>query len=313
MVGTKESFVSIIMQSIKTVGLIEKRQNQAASTLAKTVNSWLQERGISTFYMGKEDELTGNMPECQRNADLVLVLGGDGTMITTAKRLAGKNIPLAGINLGRVGFLLELTADNWREALSNALQHGFSVEKRVTLQCCLERDGEVLSSSIAVNELVISRGGKARLIAMDMAVDGKKLLYLRADGLIASTPTGTTAYASSAGGPLLHPSLNAYSVTPVCPFFSHLKPLVLSCGTILTIQMREIISKAYLTVDSQSFSRLQCGDVIHIQGLPEGMIFANFGTGDYFTKLQSTGIVQDSLGERPYTNVPKQGETIRAW
>ena len=283
---------------MKKVGLIAKKHNQEAFELAAEVGSWLNGHGVATFSLERNLDFTGEKAEQLRDSDLVLVFGGDGTMINAAKHMVDLGVPLAGINLGRVGFLLELSRHNWREALLNALQNGFDVEPRMVLRCDLERDGEVICSELATNEIVISRGGMARLIALDLAVNGNKLLYLRADGLIVSTPTGTTAYASSAGGPLLHPSLNAYCATAICPFLNRLQPLVLNGETVFTAKVREISPKTYLTIDGQSLSRLHGGDVINVRGVPGGLKFGLFGVGSYYSKLQSTGIVRDSPGEQ---------------
>jgi NAD+ kinase len=154
----------------------------------------------------------------------------------------------------------------------------------------------VVFSGVAVNDVVISRGGLARLLAMDLAVDNKKLAYLRADGLIISTPTGSTAYSSSAGGPILHPSLKVYSVTAICPFLTHPLPLVLCAEAELTALILETSATTFVTIDGQELLRLSPEDVLKVKGIPDGILFASFGFADYFGKLQETGFITDSPG-----------------
>lgn len=288
------------MPSIKKVGLIAKKHNREAFELATEVGTWLRQQGVDTLSLERNLDFTGEKGQELKSADLVLVFGGDGTMISSSKHMVGTNVPLSGINLGRVGFLLELSRSNWQEALRKAIDSGFKVEPRMVLKCELRRDGELIHSALATNEVVISRGGMARLIALDLAVNGNKLLYLRADGLIVSSPSGTTAYASSAGGPLLHPSLNAYCATPICPFLNRLQPMVLGADTILSAKVREASPKIYLTVDGQSASKLQTGDVISVHGVPDGLRFALFGVDSYYAKLQAIGIVRNSPGEQTH-------------
>lgn len=285
------------MQAIKTIGLVAKKHNDEAVALADEMSAWLSRRGVSVFLLDRDqafsrEEQSGWLGQ----ADLVLVLGGDGTMINAIKLLAGKNIPIAGVNLGRVGFLLELSRDTWATALERAITHGFVSEERLMLRCELVRDGNVILSEMATNEAVIARSGIARLVGMDISVGGRPFLYLRADGIIFSTPTGSTAYASSAGGPLLYPALNAYSVTAVCPFMSRLQPLVLGGETDCSLTVREISAKTFLTLDGQHYIKLFDQDVVRLRGVPGAMRLAQFGLAGYLDKLRNGGIVRDSPG-----------------
>ena len=270
--------------------------NSAAQKFSKRVEAWLIERGLSVF----RPQTGLGFPEAghslSKNSDLILTIGGDGTIISIARRLAGTNTPIAGINLGRVGFLPELHSGNWQEALAGAIERGLSTDRRMVLDFEVRRKGAVVFSGVAVNDVVISRGGLARLLAMDIYVKGKKLVYLRADGLIISTPTGSTAYSSSAGGPILHPALNVYSVTAICPFLAPHLPLVLGAEAELTALILETSATTFATIDGQELFKLNPEDTLLVKGLPDGILFASFGLADYFEKLQTAGFIKDSPG-----------------
>lgn len=290
------------MSAIKNVGLIAKRHNQTATELAGNVARWLQERGVRTFHLERDQDYSQNEAELKQ-ADLMLVFGGDGSMVNAIKRLTkmknleGSAIPIAGVNLGRVGFLLEIPRDGWQVALTQAMEQGVRREKRTMLEMTLLRGGEELLTEVSANEIVLSRGGVARLLALDLTLDGEKLIYVRADGLIISTPTGSTAYNSSAGGPLLHPSLDAFCITSICPFLSSSLPLVFNARSELVIDVGELSSKTYLTSDGQPVCKLQSNDVLKIKGHPGGMTFAQFGMSGYLDKLRGCGLIRDSYVE----------------
>jgi NAD+ kinase len=278
---------------LRTVGLLAKKHHQEAVALAETVGNFLQQKGVNIFYLDQDADYDGQR-SLEAAVDLVLVFGGDGTMINASRYLAGKNIPVAGINLGRLGFLLELSRADWQDALTKALEHGFEREDRMLVSSEVARAGKILQTSVAANEFVISRGGLVKLIAMELSAFDKKLLYLRADGLIIASPSGSTAYANSAGGPVLHPALNVYSVMAVCPFFTRFQPLVLDAETVFTVKVCEISSSTYLSGDGQRVCKLQHGDIIRIKGIPGGFVAARFGLNDFFDKMQAAGILNDS-------------------
>ncbi len=281
------------MQRIQSVGIVVKRNDPVSLELSQAIEAWLAQRGIKILRQNSDHNFA-----LFAAADLVLSIGGDGSMVRTARRLVGEDIPLAGVNTGRVGFLPELTPENWQSCLEAAITKGLALEKRMALEMVVTRGDAEVFSSVAVNDVVISRGGIARLLAFDLQAGASKLLYLRADGLIISSPTGATAYSSSAGGPLLYPTMNAYTVTAICPFMSNMAPLVLGQEMVLSVTICEAGSKTYATIDGQEVFRLQAGDAMRVYGLPGGITFASFGVSDYFSKLRSSGLVADSPGSR---------------
>lgn len=287
---------------IQRVGIISKRSSSDSLEIARQVEVWLKERGLyAQLVVNDNDAVLDEAAKTELpSMDLIVVVGGDGTMIRVARALISTGVPLVGINTGRVGFLFELSRENWREGLSKGLASGKA--NMVASDSCLAlhveqwRSKDLVSAMNAVNDIVVARGSVARLLALDLSVDGVSCLYLRADGLIISTPTGSTAYASSAGGPLLHPSINAFGVTAICPFLTHMTPLVLNAGSVFSATLRESTTRTYITVDGQETVRLRPGDTLRVTGVPGGVHFARLGMISYFSKLRTSGIMLDSPG-----------------
>lgn len=271
--------------------LAVKKDDRASLSLAGEMEGWLAARGLAA-----PRRVSGSDFSLPEGADLVLSIGGDGSMISVARSLAGSGIPLAGVNTGRVGFLPALSRDNWRDCLALALEQGWEEEKRLVLALELLRGGEQTFAGKAVNDVVISRGGPARLPDFEVLAEGQRLLKLRADGLIISTPTGSSAYSCSAGGPLLHPGLNVYSLTSICPFQTRFSPLVLDAAVRLDILTGASGAGVYVTVDGQEALGLRAGDLLRLRGLPGAALFARLGAEDYFSRLRSAGFIADSPG-----------------
>ncbi|CAK7035592.1 MAG: NAD kinase [Desulfovibrio sp.] len=279
-------------EHVRTIALCSKAESAQAEGLRNAMCRWFSERCVPcvsfVYDHGDPDFFTKI-----EDVDLILVLGGDGTFISVARRLAANPKPILGVNLGRVGFLAEVPAAGWDIALTGLIANGVSVEKGLVLEYALYREGNVLQSGLAVNDLVVSRGGAARLVSLALTVDGRHLAVLRADGFIVSSPTGSTGYTGSARGPLLHPGLDAYALTPICPFMSNFLPMVVSGETRFSITVEESGSEIYLTVDGQESLRLQEGDSLHVTGKAGGIRFARIDDEGYFAKLRFAGFVRD--------------------
>lgn len=225
--------------------------------------------------------------------DLVLVLGGDGTFIGVARCMLYLNAPLMGVNLGRVGFLTQLHRDHWKTWLTEVALKGFEVSRRLTLQYDIMRDGESVHSGLAINDLVMSRGVLARLIRLGVSYDGFDLSAFRSDGLIVSTPTGSSAYGVSAGGPLMHADLLAYSVTPICPFLNSFKPMVFPGEGVCELYVEEARGEVSLTIDGQSSIDLKHGDRVVVRRCPTDLQVVNLGPEAYFEKLKKHGFLTE--------------------
>ncbi len=280
---------------VRSVALLHKEGNAAAAELSRAVSEWFAGRNVPCAAFPYASENPGPFLRLG-SADVVIVLGGDGTLVSVARYLAPAPRPLIGVNLGRVGFLAEIAPGDWRDAFTAMLRDGVLLEEGLALRYCLNRRGVFPASGLAVNDIVISRGGPARLVSLELTVGGIRLATLRADGLILSTPTGSTGYTGSARGPLLSPGLAAYAVTPICPFLSNFLPLVLSGDTHLAVTVVEAGPEIYMTVDGQESLRLEEGDCLEACGEPDSIRFARLDGEGYFSKLRSAGFVRDFSG-----------------
>ncbi len=285
------------LKQIRSIGLVRKHGHGQAQDLSLEIQAWLKERDIPCVAQSCAEDGSLNL-EALGRPDLVLVLGGDGTIVNASRQLAGGGVPLAGVNLGKVGFLAALSVKDWPQHLEKLLKNGLSLEKRLTLDFEVLRRGQKIYSGLAVNDVVITRGRLARLISLELFANEARVVHLRADGLILSTPTGSSGYCGSAGGPLIHPSLDVYAVTAISPFLSHFLPLVLGADTRLRIHVREAGVEPCITVDGQELVPLRSGDVINAWGRPAGMLFACCGQDGYFPKLRNSGFMRDAAGSK---------------
>ena len=281
------------MASLRTftvAGLIVKESNEAGVRTCVLVERWLQEHGVECrVIMHPHESIADTLLP---GTDLLLVFGGDGTMVSVARQSLGMEIPIAGVNFGQVGFLAELSKDTWQEALGAALSAGFMTQRRMAVRYALYRGQECIHQGEVVNDVVITRGKVARLVNLQLGVNGLPFVTLRSDGLILSTPTGASGYAGSAGGPLVLPTLNAYVVAAICPYLSSFPPLVLNYETRLSVTVGEVVPDLYLTLDGQEAHILSGGDRLEVSGVPDRILLADFGRKDYFSRLIQAGFVQ---------------------
>ncbi|MFZ1811612.1 MAG: NAD kinase [Candidatus Nitrotoga sp.] len=196
--------------------------------------------------------------------DLAIVLGGDGTMLNIARTLAPLGVPLVGVNQGRLGFLTDISLDTMQQTIAAMLGGNFVTEQRMLLSTCILRDGAEVFNSLAFNEVVLHRGNTSSMIEFEVRIDGEYLYLQRADGLIIATPTGSTAYALSAGGPILHPSLDLIALVPVCPHTLSNRPIVVKSESLLEI-LPHRISDARVHFDSHAYFDLQENDKVVVR------------------------------------------------
>jgi len=271
--------------------LMLRNGDSQARSLGQDISAWLAGRGVQTTVC--EHRVGGGLDACKAEADrpwdMVLVLGGDGTFIGVARICLGLGIPLLGLNLGRVGFLAE-GAVNWQQRLEDLLAGRYGLSRRICLSYDVQRQGQSVTSGVAVNDVVVSRGDMARLIRLSVLRAGERIGEMRADGLIVSTPTGSTAYGFSAGGPLVYPELQAFCLTPVCPFLNTFGPMVLPADAPLSIQVEELRGEVRMTVDGQRAFGLQPGDEVRLSRSPDDLVMAQTaGCSSYFAKLANKG------------------------
>jgi len=242
------------------IGLVSNSRRESTRTVAKEMASALRSRGISVIEDWQEGETV---------PDLLVVFGGDGTILGTARRCGHLRVPLLTVNLGRVGFLAELELDEFDDYLDRIINRDYCLEERMMLQVTVTRKGQVLFKSDALNEATVLRQGIARMIRLQVMIDQTPTVEYVADGIICSTPTGSTAYSLSAGGPVIMPDARVMVLTPVCPYLPALKPLVLDAGHDVTIV--PATEKVVLTVDGQDTFTILAGDEVEIKRSPRSI------------------------------------------
>ena len=272
--------------------LIVKPRLEEASLLAKKIHAWLEERNCEACCVQADDDYTNLLA---KRFSFVVVLGGDGTLLDVARRFVPCPTPLLGINFGKVGFLAEAHSAEWREILTQALAGGMPVLERMALVFEVFREKKRIFSGFAVNDVVLNRGCLARVIHLDIEVQGFALCRIRADGLIIATPHGCSGYSASAGGPLVHPDIHAFSLVPICPFFCNFPPLVLPYPQEVRVILPHNTTDVYLTVDGQEGYALQTEDSILVRGLPGGVRFARQDRAGYLHRLKARGFLAERL------------------
>jgi NAD+ kinase len=248
--------------SIKRVGIVVKpHQPEALKTLCGVVE-WLDQRNI-TLVGGPEieSEKIASATGCEvevgaaenlvNSVDLMLVLGGDGTMIATARMLGNREVPVLGVNYGGLGYLAEFRIEELYDALESILAGNYAVERRLMLAVELVRDAEPVTRHRVLNDVVINKSALARIIEIEANLNAQFVNSFRADGLIVATPTGSTAYNLSAGGPVVYPSMNAIVITPICPFTLSNRPIVVPDDSVIELRLKTQNEDVSLTLDGQ--------------------------------------------------------------
>lgn len=240
-------------------------------------------------HTGIHDLPVASYEQIGSQADLAIVMGGDGTMLGAARRLAPFSVPLAGINHGRLGFITDIALQDAKPALADILEGRFETETRLLLSGEVIRAGQCLYEATALNDVVLNRAGRGGMIEVRIDIDGSFMYTLRADGLIIATPTGSTAYALSASGPILHPCMQAMVIVPIAPQTLSNRPIVLpDTGTLnLTVTaMSRIESGASVHFDMQTWSDVQAGDEINVRRAPQTITFLHPSGYSFFTTLR---------------------------
>lgn len=263
--------------SMRNILLVCKAGHAGAQALGREVEKWLAARklAVTTISAGHDD------PAYAGEIDLAVVLGGDGTMLGVARRVACRGIPVTGINFGRVGFLTDAQPDAWQPWLEACLGGTLPRRSCMALAWKLFRGDPdsgpggktCIDNGLAINDVVLSRGPLARLVSMAITVDKENLGIVRSDGLVISTPLGSTSYCVSAGGPLIHPGLNALTLTPICPFLNTIAPTVFSGESRIHIEICKSSTDSYLTVDGQEGQMLRQGDLVEFCAKPDAVLF----------------------------------------
>jgi len=278
---------------ISKIVIIHRTGNDLAANKAGQVREWLAGEGCEA----KIVESTRDQVHCVstwQGADMVLTLGGDGTLLAVARAVQDLGVPILGLNLGKVGFLTELSPEDWRESLSAILRGEYDMSLRLVISFNVLRQGQEHYRGYAINDLVISCGSLARMIRLGLWYGSDHLGTVRADGMIVATPTGSSGYSISAGGPLIYPELNVFALTPICPFLHAFRPMVLPFENDLRIQVLEADAEAFLTQDGQTGVVLAIGDNVFASRAEKPLQLIRPLHSHYADKLKSKGFVRES-------------------
>jgi len=261
---------------MKRIGIIAKQNKPEAVTLVRNLIEWLQPKKIEVYI----EEGMGNLftphpsaknlcfvekKEIPSHVEMIIVLGGDGTLLSVARLVEDRDVPILGVNLGGLGFLTEITLEELYRVLDRVVQGDFVTDERVVLNAAVIRRGERLAEFVVLNDAVINKGALARIIDLETTINGEDLTTFKSDGLIISTPTGSTAYSLSAGGPIVYPSLHCIIITPICPHTLTNRPIVIPDDVEIRASLKTKQQEVILTLDGQQGFSLEFDDIVEVR------------------------------------------------
>jgi NAD+ kinase len=286
------------MNTIRRVGLIAKHNLDAAAGMLAELAGWLEARGVEPVFETHTAALAGLPPgrptssrdDLPRASDLIVVLGGDGTLIGMAGRIAhaGTDVPILGVNFGSLGFLTEITLPELYDSLESVLDGDAEIDERMMLHARTMREGSVHAERLVVNDVVITKAALSRIIGLAVFVGDQSVMQVRADGLIVATPTGSSAYNLAAGGPIVHPSVDAVVLTPIAPHMLTNRPVVVPAASEVRVKplMNGADDEVYVTFDGQWGHPLEADDIIDIKRAARPLRLVRASQRTYFDVLR---------------------------
>jgi len=276
---------------VKRIGIICKTGRTEPAAILKSLLPWLVDRGHEVFI----DEETavvmgiGGHPRAQIPllADMIIVFGGDGTLLGVSRLIGDRGVPILGVNLGGLGFITEVNKDELFDVMDEILAGNCSLEERIMLSASVWRSDKAVAGFTVLNDVVINKGALARIIELETFIDSRYVTTFRADGLIISTPTGSTAYSLAAGGPILYPSLSSILLTPICPHTLTNRPIVLPEGVTIRATLKAAGEDVFLTLDGQIGFSLQRDDTVEIKKTTFATRLFKPGERDYYQVLRT--------------------------
>lgn len=278
----------------QNIALIGKYQSQSSRELLSSIAQFISSLDANVVIEAQsaaDAGLTQKFPclelaQIGEHCDLAIVVGGDGTMLGAARSLAASNIPLVGINKGRLGFITDIAPGAYEDALRHILSGQYTEDKRSMISAQVWRKGKAIFSSFALNDVVINRGSTSGMVDVNVEVNDHFVANLRADGVIVSTPTGSTAYALSAGGPIVYPGIHGWILVPIAPHTLSNRPIVLPDDGIVTLT---IVTgrRAGATFDTQAFANLELGDRIILKNAEQKIRFLHPAQWNYYETLRN--------------------------
>ncbi|HEY2847078.1 MAG TPA: NAD(+)/NADH kinase [Pyrinomonadaceae bacterium] len=269
---------------ITSAGIVVKPSHAKARETAGELASWLAERGVQTC--NEPFEAGQPLSNEALAADLIVVLGGDGTMISTARMAGGSDVLVLGINYGSLGYLTEFRIEEMFPALEAIIGGQYDLDPRVMLEVELIRDDSIVSSGRVLNDVVINKAALARIIEIDVRLNGLFVNSFRSDGLIVATPTGSTAYNLSAGGPIVYPSMNAIVLTPICPFTLTNRPIVIPDAAEIELELKHENEGVVLSLDGQIGYSMVASDIVRIRKSSSTFNLVQPSNRNYFDVLR---------------------------
>jgi NAD+ kinase len=278
---------TLYIAHVNTIVLVAKPGQTQALEWAKSLRAQFpQQTFLATPILAAELGWPKLSEEALREtAELILVLGGDGTLIQAARLLGGRQVPILGVNLGSLGFLTEIAKEEAVGALQKLLAGHAQVDSRMKLSCQLHREGELIFCDEALNDVVVNKGVLAKMIDHEAWINGELVAIYKSDGVICSTPTGSTAYCLAAGGPIVHPAVDCLILTPICPHALTQRPIVVPSNHNIRIVLKREVSDVFLTVDGRGAIPLKSGDWIEIQKADNRVFLVRNPSLSYFGVL----------------------------
>jgi NAD+ kinase len=281
------------VQTFQSIGIISRPRRENLSAIVPKLFQWLEARGLRVCY---DEETASALPNAAQGlsreqvaarSEILLVLGGDGTLLAAARFAAPRGIPILPINMGSLGFLTSFTVEELYPALEETLAGRSSLSERVMIQVELLRSGAVLDKQHVLNDAVINKSALARMIELELSIEGDFVCRYRADGLVVATPTGSTAYSLSAGGPIVHPSVESFVITPICPHTLTDRPVVVRDFCCIEVKLTGNAEDVYLTLDGQKGIPMKEGDCIRIVRSPQHLKLIQPPKKSYFEILRN--------------------------
>lgn len=276
---------------MKKVGLIPNLQKEKALELSNELYCKLKNYDIEVYLTPESTiasgntEVGANVEYMAKNVDLVMVLGGDGTLLKVARDFVFYDIPILGVNVGKIGFLTEFEIGEINGYLKDIVEGNFEARERMMLEGCVIRDGKEICSFIALNDAVISKGSFSRIVELETKIDGNKFETYPGDGIIVATSTGSTGYNLSAGGPVVNPELKTLVITPICPHLLHARSILTSPDELVCIKVKTHYEMVALTVDGQQGFTLQKDDEVKIWASKYCTKLVKFKEKSFYTLL----------------------------
>jgi NAD+ kinase len=284
-------------RTISRVGLVAKERVEAAASVLIELATWLDARSLQPVFETFAAHLAGvttgreivSKEELPKACDLIVLLGGDGTLIGMARRVAraGVNVPIAGVNFGSLGFLTEITLGDLYPSLEGVLDGTAPIEERMMLHAKVLRGGGCFTDELMLNDVVITKAALSRIIELSVSIGSDRVMQVRADGLIVATPTGSTAYNLAAGGPIVQPVVDALLLTPIAPHMLTNRPLVVTGTSTISVEPNmNGNDEVFVTFDGQSGHALQAGDAVTIERASRPLCLVRSAQRSYFDVLR---------------------------